>query len=283
MQKSILITGCSSGIGLCAAETLHKRGYRVFATARNVDDVKKLKDKGLSDSLLLDVDNTDSMRAALDEILCKTGGTLDALFNNSGYAVPGAVEDITRDMMRKQFETNVFGAMELIHMIMPIMRKQGHGRIIQNCSILGIIAMPYRGAYNASKFALEGFSNTLRLELRQTPIQVSIIEPGPIESHFRKNARKQFHETLHEKESVHESIYKKMEKFFFADTETKSRFTLSADAVVKKLIHALESSKPKAHYYVGFPAHLFAFLRRILPDTALDYVIDLTMREESKA
>lgn len=283
MQKNILITGCSSGIGLCAAETLHKRGYRVFATARKESDVQKLKNLGLSDSLQLDVDSTDSIQAALDTILSKTNGTLDALFNNSGFAMPGAVEDLTRDMMRKQFETNVFGPMELIHKVMPIMRKQGHGRIIQNVSILGIIAMPYRGAYNASKFALEGFSNTLRLELRRTPIKVSIIEPGPIESHFRQNARLQFHDTLHQKDSVHESIYQKMEKFFFADTETKSRLTLPADAVVKKLIHALESPRPKAHYYVGFPAHLFAFLRRILPDSALDYIIDLTMREESKA
>ena len=283
MQKSILITGCSSGIGLCAAETLHKKGYRVFATARKEADVQKLKDKGLTDSLQLDVNNTDSMRAALKEILAKTGGTLDALFNNSGYAVPGAVEDLTRDMMRAQFETNVFGAMELTNLVIPIMRKQDYGRIIQNSSMLGIVTMPYRGAYNASKFALEGFSNTLRQELRGTKIFVSIIAPGPIQSSFRQNAHDQFDKTLRGKDSAHVGVYKKMEEFFFVPPDSERKLTLPPSAVVKKLLHALESPRPKAHYYVGMPAHLFAILRRILPDWALDYVVAIATREESKA
>jgi short-subunit dehydrogenase len=281
MKKIILITGCSSGIGLCAAETLHQRGYRVFATARNQKDVEKLKNKGL-ESLILDVNDSNSIKHALNEILTKTDGKLDALFNNAGYAVPGAVEDLTRDMMRAQFETNVFGTMELTNLVIPIMRKQGHGRIIQNVSILGIIAMPYRGAYNASKFALEGLSNTLRQELHDTNIFVSIIEPGPIESQFRGNAYKSYQATLHEKESVHSEVYKKMQKYFFAAPDGERSFTLPPDAVVKKLIHALESGKPKAHYYVGFPAHLFAFLRRILPDNALDWIIRKINKEENK-
>lgn len=281
MQKNILITGCSSGIGLASAEILHKRGYRVFATARKQSDVDSLKAKGL-ESLLLDVNDSHSIQNALNEILEKTGGKLDALFNNSGYAVPGAVEDITRDMMRMQFETNVFGAMELTNLVLPIMHKQGHGRIIQNGSILAIVTIPFRGAYCASKFALEGFSNTLRQELRGSNIHVSIIEPGPISSQFRNNAYKSYQNTLENKPSLYIKMYEHMRKSYFTDQTKTPPFTLTPDAVVKKLIHALESPKPKAHYYVGMPSHLFAFLRRILPDCALDWVMSKANSEETK-
>jgi short-subunit dehydrogenase len=280
MQKSILITGCSSGIGLCAAQTLYKKGYRVFATARKESDVKKLQSMGLMDSLILDVDSSQSIQSAVAKILEKTGGTLDALFNNSGFAIPGAIEDLSRDMMRAQFETNVFGPLELINQVLPVMRKQGHGRIIQNGSMLGIIAMPFRGAYNASKFALEALNNTLRLELRNSPISVSIIEPGPILTRFRQNALQQYQDNLQTKESVHKKIYQHMEKFFVKTAVTKDFFTLPPDTVVKKLLHALESKNPKAHYFVGFPSHLFAMLRRLLPDWALDRVVSMTLKEE---
>jgi len=281
MQKTILITGCSSGIGLSAATQLQQKGYRVFATARKESDVQKLKDLGL-ESLVLDVNDSDSIRRSLNHVLEKTGGTLDALFNNAGYAQPGAVEDLTRDMMRAQFETNVFGAMELTNLVIPVMRQQGHGRIIQNTSILGIITMPYRGAYNASKFALEGFTHTLRQELRHTNIHVSIIAPGPIASRFRQNAYQSYQQTINLQPTRHSAIYQKMEKFFFNAPESDRRFTLPADAVMTKLLHALENPHPKVHYYIGMPAQLFAFLRRILPDCALDWVIDKTMQEESK-
>jgi short-subunit dehydrogenase len=279
MQKNILITGCSSGIGLCAATTLQQRGYRIFATARKQDDIKKLKQLGL-ESLLLDVNDSVSIRQALDTILEKTNGTLDALFNNAGYAVPGAIEDLTRDMMRKQFETNVFGAMELINLVLPIMRQQGHGRIIQNCSILGIIAMPFRGAYNASKFALEGFSNTLRIELRDTPISVSLIEPGPIISEFRNNAYKTYKENINLHSSRYDNVYQDMEKEIVGESSANLPFALGPEAVVKKLIHALESARPRAHYYVGLPANLFAFLRRALPDFMLDWAIAFACKRE---
>lgn len=283
MPKSILITGCSTGIGLAAAEILHKRSYRVFATARKQSDVDLLKSKGLEDSLLLDVDNSDSIKKALKEVLVKTGGTLDAVFNNAGFAVPGAVEDLTRDMMRKQFETNVFGAIELTNLVLPIMRKQGYGRIIQNTSLLGTVAFPLYGAYNASKFALEGFSNTLRIELRGTPIFVSIIAPGPIKTNFRSNALKTFHETLGNQSSVHSETYDQVEKKFSSSTsEGEDKLTLTPDAVVKKLISALESRKPKAHYYVTMPTHVFVFLRRILPDSALDWVIAQASKVQTK-
>lgn len=274
MSRSILITGCSTGIGLSAADILHKRGYRVFATAQKQSDVDMLQSKGLVDSLLLDVDDSRSIKKGLQEILVKTGGTLDALFNNAGFALPGAVEDITRDMMRSQFETNVFGAMELTNLVLPIMRKQGHGRIIQNISILGIVAFPYYGAYNASKFALEGFSNTLRIELRGTNIFVSIIAPGPVKTDFRKNALKKIHEALGNQSNIHSETYSKLEaKFSSSVSKTEDRITVSPEAVVNKLISALESRKPKARYYVTIPSHVFAFLRRILPDSALDWTI----------
>jgi len=271
MEKSILITGCSSGIGLCAAQELKKRGYRVFATARKTADVEKLNSLGL-ESLPLDINDSDAIRKTLAEILRRTGGTLYALFNNSGYFEPGAVEDVSRDRMRIQFETNVFGPMELTNLVLPIMRKQGYGRIIQNSSILGTITLPYYGAYNASKFALEGFNNTLRLELRGTNIFVSIIAPGPIESKFRENAFQHYQKVLSDKPSVHINTYKQLEKTYFANSAKRSSFSLPPTAVVKKLILALESKHPKAHYYIGFPAQLFAFLRRILPESAMDWL-----------
>jgi NAD(P)-dependent dehydrogenase (short-subunit alcohol dehydrogenase family) len=278
MSKSILITGCSTGIGLCAATTLQKKGYRVFATARKPSDVKKLRALGL-ESIVLDVDSSDSIKQGLQAVLEKTGGTLDALFSNAGYAIPGAIEDLTRNMMRMQFESNVFGPMELINLVLPIMRKQGHGRIIQNTSILGVITMPYRGNYNASKFALDAFTSTLRQELRRTDIRVSIIAPGPIATRFRDNAHKNYKETISETESAYQANYKKMEEHFTAPSQTEKTVTLPPDAVVKKLLHALESSSPRARYYVGMPAHVFAFLRRILPDSGLDWVIDKALAE----
>jgi NAD(P)-dependent dehydrogenase (short-subunit alcohol dehydrogenase family) len=277
MSQTILITGCSSGIGWCAAQTLHKKGYRVFATARKDTDLEKLRAAGI-ESVQMDMEDAASIAAGLAQVLEKTGGTLDALFNNAGFAVPGAVEDLTLPMLRKQFETNVFGPIELTNRVIPVMRKQGHGRIIMNTSILGIITMPYRGAYNASKFALEGFSNTLRQELHGTSISVSIIAPGPVMTHFRENANKNYQENLQDKSSIHKNAYLSMEKNLSNMPKSEKMFTESPDKVIEKLLHALESKSPDSRYYVGVPAHLFAFLRRILPDAALDWVVALSLR-----
>ncbi|EKD53868.1 MAG: hypothetical protein ACD_60C00143G0010 [uncultured bacterium] len=282
MPTSILITGCSTGIGLCAAEILQKNGYRVFASARKESDVAKLRSLGL-ESVKLDVDSSDSIRTALQDILNKTGGTLDALFNNAGFVEAGAVEDLTRERMRAQFETNVFGAMELTNCVIPIMRKQGHGRIIQNTSILGIVAMPLRGAYNASKFALEGFTHTLRQELRGTGIFVSIIAPGPIYSALRQNALLHYEEHLAKRNTIHRELYDKMKKTFSALSDRDKRFTKNPDAVVKKLLLALESKRPKVHYYVPFSAHFFAFLRRVLPESTLDALMEKINQSEMEA
>lgn len=273
MQKSILITGCSSGIGYAAAKTLKEHGYRVFAAARKLPDVECLQTEGF-EAVQLDVDSDNSIQAAINTILQKTNGTLDALFNNAGFLQPGAVEDITREMDHAQFETNVFGAMALTRRVLPIMRKQGHGRIIQNCSILSVVTVTYCGSYNASKFALEGYSSTLRQELRGTNIHVSIINPGPIYSALRENAFELYREHIEVKQTgLHRDKYEKMKSTYFKPSKQDQKVTSQPNAVVDKLIHALESKHPKAHYYVGMPAHVLALCRRILPDCMLDWVL----------
>jgi NAD(P)-dependent dehydrogenase (short-subunit alcohol dehydrogenase family) len=271
-EKSILITGCSSGIGLCVARGLKSRGYRVFATARKADDVHRLETDGF-ESVQLDLADSDSIAKALDEILARTGGTLDALFNNGAYGQPGAVEDLSRDVLRAQFETNLFGWHELTNRVLPVMRRQGHGRIVQNSSVLGFVALRYRGAYNASKFALEGLSDTLRLELAGTDIHVSLVEPGPVTSRFRENAFRAYRENIDPDSSVHRDRYLAME----ARLQTKGPvvpFTLPPEAVLKKVIHALESRRPRARYYVTFPTYLFGTLKRLLSTRLLDRMLN---------
>ena len=271
-DKSILITGCSSGIGLCVAEGLKARGYRVFATARKETDAQQLRADGF-ESLRLDLADSDSITAAVDEILARTHGTLDALFNNGAYGQPGAVEDLSRDALRAQFETNLFGSHELTNQILPVMRRQGHGRIIQNSSVLGFVALRYRGAYNASKYALEGLSDTLRLELAGTNIHVSLIEPGPISSRFRENAFKAYQENIDPENSVHRDEYLAMEARLKTEGPVVP-FTLPPEAVLKKVIHALESRRPRARYYVTFPTYLFGFLKRVLSTRLLDRLLN---------
>ena len=269
--KSVLITGCSSGIGLCVAEGLFKRGYRVFATARKQKDVKILLDKGM-ESFQLDLNDSVSIKRAVDAVLNKTGDKLFALFNNGGFGQPGAVEDLRRDVLREQFETNVFGYLELTNLILPTMRRQGYGRIIQSSSILGFISFPFRGAYIASKHALEGLSDTLRMELRGTNIYISIIEPGPIEAKFRQNAYAKYTENIDAKSSYFHGKYKVMEERLTKEIAPLP-FTLPATAVLKKVLQALENSKPKARYYVTFPTYLFAGLKRLLPGFLLEKLL----------
>lgn len=271
MSRNVLITGCSSGIGLCVAHGLKERGWRVFASARHSDDVTRLIAEGL-ESVQLDLADSSSIQRAVDEVLLRCNGQLDALFNNGAYGQPGAVEDLTREALREQFETNLFGTVELTNRILPIMRKQGHGRIVQNSSVLGLVAMPYRGAYNASKFALEGLTDTLRLELRGSGIYVSLIEPGPIKSRFRDNAYQAYLKHLKNPEfSAHYERYQAMEARLRGQAPgSGGPFTLGPEAVLAKVIHALESPRPKTRYYVTFPTYLFAVLRYILPTVWLD-------------
>ena len=268
-QRTILITGCSSGIGRHVAHGLARRGYRVFATARRKEDVARLKQEGLENSLQLDLDDSRSIRRAAEEVLERTGGRLYALFNNGAYGQPGAVEDLSRETLRAQLETNLLGTHELTCAVLPAMRAAGEGRIIQNSSILGFAAMPYRGAYNCSKFALEGLTDTLRLELVGTGIRVSLIEPGPIRSRFRENAYRKFIENIDIESSPHRQRYLNLVERLRKEGDA-APFTLGPEAVLKRVIHALESRNPKPRYYVTFPTYLFGYLRRLLPTRMLD-------------
>jgi NAD(P)-dependent dehydrogenase (short-subunit alcohol dehydrogenase family) len=271
-RKSVLITGCSSGIGLSVAEGLRDRGYRVFATTRHAADAERLAATGF-ESLQLDLADPASIRTAVDDILGRTNNTLDALFNNGAYGQPGAVEDLSREVLREQFETNLFGWHELTNRVLPVMRRQGHGRIIQNSSVLGFVALRYRGAYNASKYALEGLTDTLRLELVGSGIHVSLIEPGPIASRFRENAFKAYLRNINPEGSPHQDMYRRMEERLTRQGPAVP-FTLPPEAVLKKVIHALESRRPRARYYVTFPTYLFGFLKRVLSDRLLDKVLN---------
>ena len=280
MQKSILITGCSSGIGRCVAEGLHARGWRVFATARKPEDVEQLQALGL-EALQLDLADSASIRAAVNEVLSRTSGTLDALFNNGAYGQAGAVEDLRREVLREQFETNLFGTLELTNMVIPVMRRQGQGRIIMNSSLLGYVALAYRGAYNASKFALEGLSDTLRLELQGTGIHVVLVEPGPITSRFRANAFASYLRNIDKTHSPHRARYEAMERRL-TKPGPAAPFTLPPEAVLKVVVHALESPRPKIRYRVTFPSTLFALCRRVLPSRWLDKVLLSVGKGESK-
>jgi NAD(P)-dependent dehydrogenase (short-subunit alcohol dehydrogenase family) len=269
--RTLLITGCSSGIGLAAAQTLHARGWRVFATCRKQADVDRLGRQGL-ESLRLDLDDTASIRAAVAEVLQRTGDRLDALFNNGGFGQTGAVEDLSRQALREQFETNLFGWVELTNLVIPVMRRQGQGRIVMNSSVLGLAALPYRGAYVAAKFALEGLTDTLRLELEGSGIAVSLIEPGPIATRFRENALEHFRRHIDVAGSVHRAAYaaqlERLEK-----PGPAAPFTLPPAAVVDKLIHALESRRPRPRYYVTLPTHLIGHARRLLNSRGLDRLL----------
>jgi len=280
-QNTILITGCSSGIGLCVAKGLQERGYRVFASARNAEDVTNLISEGLEDSIQLDLDDSQSIKTAVNSVLEKTGNELYALFNNGAYGQAGAVEDLTRETLRANFETNLFGTHELTTLLLPIMRKQGYGRIIQNSSVLGFISLPYRGSYNSTKHALEALTDTMRLELHDTNIKVSLIEPGPITSKFRKNAFASYQKNIDKKNSAHCFVYDAMERRLTKQGPA-APFTLPPEAVLKKVIHALENDKPKIRYYVTVPTYLFGYIKRILSSSMMDKILKAISRGEQK-
>ncbi len=271
MNKSILITGCSTGIGYVTAHKLRERGYRVFATARRAESVAMLQAEGF-ESLQLDLDDSNSIQQAFAEIMQRTGNELFALFNNGAYGIPGAVEDLSRAALRAQFETNVMGWLELTNLVLPIMRNQGYGRIIQNSSVLGFAAMPFRGAYNASKFAIEGLTDTLRLELMGTQIYVCLIEPGPISTQFRANALKALQKFIPVEQSVHREKYQAVLSRLNKPGPAVP-FTQPPEAVAKRVVEALEAEIPQPRYYVTFPTYLFGFLKRVLSIRLLDRIL----------
>jgi NAD(P)-dependent dehydrogenase (short-subunit alcohol dehydrogenase family) len=271
-KRSILITGCSSGIGLAAAIKLREEDWRVFASCKQQVDCDRLRTMGF-EAPRIDYTDTGSIHQGLNEVLEATDGTLDALFNNGAHAIPGAVEDMPTDALRSIFEANFFGWHELTRSLLPIMRAQGHGRIIQCSSVLGLVTMPWRGAYNASKFALEGLTDTLRIEMRDTNIKIVLIEPGPITSKIRENAIPHFERWINWKDTARAPHYETNLLSRLYNSNGPDPFELPPEAVVQKLLQALESKRPRARYFVTTPTYVMAGLRRLLPTWALDWVL----------
>lgn len=268
MKKTVLITGCSTGIGFHAAITLHQsKQYQVFATVRTQLDQQKLESLGIT-TLLMDLVDSQSIQAVIKRVLQDSNNNLYALVNNGAYGQVGALQDISRQALTKQFETNVFGWHELTMGLLPSMKSNKVGRIIYISSVLGFVAMPLRGAYNASKFAIEGLVDTLRLELIGTGIQLSLIQPGPIESNFRHNAYRAFQDNVKVSGSDYQSNYKGMVERL--NSAKSAPFTLSVNSVVDCVQHALVAKRAKIRYKVTFPTKLFSILKRILPSRWLD-------------
>ncbi len=271
-MKNVLITGCSTGIGYCAAIQLHQQGYSVLATVRQEEDKHRLMTLGIS-TILLDLADSQSVQQAFRQACTHFNNQIDVLFNNAAFGQPGAVEDLSRDVLQAQFDTNVFGTQELTNLVIAQMRQQGgQGLIAYNSSVLGLISLAYRGAYNASKYAIEGLADTLRLELRDTDIHISLIEPGPITSAFRANAFAKYQQNIDKSTSAHKATYDAMERRL-TKKGPAAPFTLPPEAVVDKLLHAMNSSRPKPRYYVTFPTYLLATLKRILPHRWLDKIL----------
>ncbi|MBX9863305.1 MAG: SDR family NAD(P)-dependent oxidoreductase [Hyphomicrobium sp.] len=269
-QKSILITGASSGIGLASARLLRAKGWRVLATARTEADLTMLQRDAGVEALHLELADPRSVAWCASEALRLTDGKLTALFNNAAYGQVGAVEDLDPAVLRQQFEVNLFGTHDLTRRVMPAMRANGHGRIVQCSSVLGIVSVPYRGAYCASKFALEALSDAMRHELRGTDIHVSIIEPGPIRTRFVERALATFRATVDIENSAHRTTY--LARLAAMEQGGKSTFKLEPEAVAWKLVHAVESPRPKRRYAVTIPTYIAAVSKRVLPASLADWI-----------
>jgi NAD(P)-dependent dehydrogenase (short-subunit alcohol dehydrogenase family) len=268
--RAILITGCSSGIGLASALALKARGWRVLATARKEDDLARLRNAFGLEALHLELADEHSIAACAAAAADLTDGRLYAVFSNAAYAQPGAIEDLDGPAMRHQFEVNVIGTHDLTRRLVPMMRNNGEGRIVFCSSVLGFIAAPYRGAYCATKFAIEALADTMRLELAGSGVRVSLIEPGPIATRFIENALAAARANVDIEGSVHHARYEAL----IAGMERggKKAFKLQPEAVARKLVHAVESRAPKRRYYVTTPTYLVAGLRRIMPTAVMDWL-----------
>lgn len=254
MQKMVLITGCSSGIGLESARELKRQGFRVLAACRKADDVARMDQEGFT-GVLLDLDDAASVDRAADEVIALTGNRLYGLFNNAGYGVYGSLDSISREQLEQQFSSNFFGTHQLTLRLLPAMLPHGEGRIVMTSSVMGLISTPGRGAYAASKYALEAWSDALRMELRHTGIKVSLIEPGPIRTRFTDNVN----QTQRDKPVENPGI--------------AARFTLGPEAVVAKVRHAFESKHPKLRYPVTLVTWAVSLLKRLLPARMMDKIL----------
>ena len=270
--KTILITGCSSGIGHHAAHALAKRGWHVLATCRKEEDCERLRLEGL-ESFRLDYTDEASIAHGFETAMARTQGRLDALFNNGAHAQPGAVEDLPTDALRAVFESNFFGWHELTRRVIPVMRGQGHGRIVQNSSVLGFVALRMRGAYNSTKFALEGYTDTLRLEMEGSGIHIVLIEPGPVRTRIRENAQAHYERWIDRENSVWSEFYaRELEPRLYARSPELDWGELTCEATTRNPVHALESPRPRPRYYVTTPTHLMGAFRRLLPTRMLDRI-----------
>jgi len=267
-NRSILITGCSSGIGLATARALKARGWRVLATARTDGDLGRIAEVEGLEAIGLELADPASVQACADRALQLTDGRLYALYNNAAYGQVGAVEDLPAALLRQQFEVNVIGAHELTRLVLPAMRRQNEGRIVQCSSVLGLISAPYRGAYCASKFALEALTDALRLELRETGIRVSLIEPGPIRTRFVETALARFKAEIDRENSPHRESYEA--RLAAMEAGGRQTFKLEPEAVAAKVVHAVESARPKRRYFVTTPTYIADVARRVLPAALLD-------------
>ena len=271
MPKTILITGCSSGIGATVARGVRDHGWRVIASARKPEDVAALKADGF-EAVQLDYADPDSIASGLAETLALTGGTLDALFNNGAFGMPGAVEDLPRGGLREIFETNLFGVHDLTCRVIPIMRAQGHGRIIQHSSVLGLVPLKWRGAYVSTKYALEGLTDVLRIEMRDTPIHFTLLNTGPVTSKIRVNSIPHFERWIDWENSARTEQYREALIPRLYEDGGPDPFELPPEAVTKKVIHFLESRRPKPRYYITTPTYIMGALKRLLPTRALDWI-----------
>jgi len=268
-SKSVLVTGCSSGIGRATAELLRSKGWAVFPTARKVADLESLRGAGF-EAVELDVTSSKSIVAAVETVLKLSGGQLGAVVNNAGFGMPGAIQDLTREAMRDQFEVNLFGLQELTNALIPVFQKQGSGRIVNVSSVVGRLSLPFMGIYSASKFALEAVSDALRVELSPDRISVSLVEPGPIRTRFSTNCAGQGEQKLDTGGSKFGAAYKRYFEKRRNGGMSEDRFRLPPEAVAEKILRALESPRPKIRYRVTIPAYLGSWVARFVPAALID-------------
>jgi len=267
-MPTIVITGCSSGIGLESARYLHARDMTVYPTARAAEDVLRLREMGFSHAMQLDVREPDTIARVIATVIAEEG-SIDVWFNNAGYGQPGAIEDVTTDVLRAQFETNVFGLHECTRQILPVMRNQGYGKIIQHSSVLGLVSLFGRGAYNASKYAIEGLTDTLRLELQGSGIYAVLLNTGPITSHFRENAMQKLRENVDIEASRFQEKYQKS----LHAKKSNVPFNEEASAVAKVVYEIIVAERPKPRYYITWATYLLGYLKRIVSTTLLDRLL----------
>ena len=267
-MTNIVITGCSTGIGLETAKYLQDKFVKVYPTARYKKDVEMLKSLGFENAMQLDVTKHSQITEVIDAVI-KSDGKIDVWFNNAGFGQAGAIEDITTKTLKEQFETNVFGLHECTRQVIPIMREQGYGKIIQHSSVLGLISLFGRGAYNASKYAIEGLTDTLRLELMNTEISVSLLNTGPITSDFHKTAMKKLQQNV----DIEHSVFKENYQTSLKGNHKKVPFNEEAISVAQVVHKIILAKKPKPRYYITKATYLLGYFKRILSSNILDKLL----------